>query len=58
MTELAEMFVNIFMLSDYRGHFTLKCAGTRNVILSDLRVIYNGAKSITGNNVLDGGVAG
>ena len=25
MTELAEIFVNIFMLLDYRVHFTLKC---------------------------------
>ena len=25
MTELAEIFGNIFMLSDYRGNFTVKC---------------------------------
>ena len=25
MTEPVEIFDNIFLLSDYRGHFTLKC---------------------------------
>jgi len=67
MTESVEIFKHIFVLSNYGGHFTLKCdillakcvgVGTRNMILSDYRVIYNGIKSVTDIKMSDGGFVG
>jgi len=57
MTEPAEIFANIFMLSDYQGHILLAKLSV-GTWFCQIKEIYNGAKSVTGNKVSDDGFAG